>query len=153
MPHGLKGGLKVKSFTQPPHILPTFPFFIDVTGQEHQLLSHQRLSFPDVFILYLSGINDRTAAESLGRGLLSISETALPPLPEETFYHKDLIGLSVIDPSQKTIGIVMAVHNFGAGDILEVRQENSEWMIPFSSPFIDRVCLDTNIIYLGQTPV
>lgn len=77
-------------------------------------------------------IDDREAAEALRGQLLTVSRSALPPLAEGEYYHADLIGLPCDTPEGETIGTVVGVENFGAGDILEVeKRDGSRAMIPF----------------------
>ena len=83
----------------------------------------------DVAIMKVDGINDRNAAEDLRGTELFVNRDALPPLPAGEFYHTDLIGMDVIG-----FGKVIDIHNFGAGDILEL--ENGE-MISFANAVVD----------------
>ena len=77
-------------------------------------------------------IGDRAAAEALRGQLLSIPRDALPPLAEGEYYHADLIGLAVVDADGAPLGAVVAVENFGAGDLLEVElPDGKRALIPF----------------------
>lgn len=82
----------------------------------------------------LSGVSDRTAAELLCNTDLYVSRERLPEPEPGEFYHADLIGLRADDSAGRTIGTVVAVHNFGAGDILEIAPEagGETLMHPFS---------------------
>lgn len=76
-------------------------------------------------------IPDRTAAEKLRGTELAVPRTALPPLGEGEYYHADLIGLAAISEAGDPIGIVVAVENFGAGDVIEIeRADAKRFMIP-----------------------
>ena len=77
-------------------------------------------------------ITDRTAAEKLRGTLLTVSRDALPPLGEGEYYHADLIGLAAVsDAGAAVLGEVVAVHNFGAGDVIEIRRETGKlFMVP-----------------------
>ena len=82
-----------------------------------------------------SGIADREAAEALKGVRLYVSRQALPATNEDEFYHADLVGLPVDTKDGARLGTVAAVHNFGAGDIIEVRDEKGgELLLPFSDP-------------------
>jgi 16S rRNA processing protein RimM len=96
-------------------------------------------------IATLRGVSDRDEAERLKGTDLYVSRTALPP-PEDDdeYYHSDLIGLKAISPDGEPIGTILAVHNFGAGDLLEVRFEGERQaqLIPFESAHVPRIDLD-----------
>ena len=83
-------------------------------------------------------IGDRAAAEALRGQLLSVPREALPPLGEGEYYHADLIGLAVVDVAAAPLGTVVAVENFGAGDLLEVeRPDGKRALIPFRPGLAD----------------
>lgn len=76
-------------------------------------------------------IPDRTAAEKLRGTELTVSRAALPPLEEGEYYHADLIGLAALSEAGDAIGTVVAVENFGAGDVIEVeRPDKKRFMVP-----------------------
>jgi len=76
-------------------------------------------------------IADRTAAETLRGTVLTVPRSALPPLEEGEYYHADLIGLSALSDADEPLGTVIAVENFGAGDILEIeRADGKRFMVP-----------------------
>jgi 16S rRNA processing protein RimM len=93
-------------------------------------------------------IADRTAAEALRGQTLSVSRDALPPLDEGEYYHADLIGLACVDASGAPLGTVIAVENFGAGDLLEIEKaDGKRALIPFRPGIADladdRIIADT----------
>lgn len=69
-------------------------------------------------------IADRNAAEALRGTELVVERSALPPLCDGEYYHVDLVGLAVVSDAGQPVGTVVAVENFGAGDILEIEQED-----------------------------
>ncbi|WP_114950895.1 ribosome maturation factor RimM [Sphingosinicella terrae] len=84
------------------------------------------------------GIDDRNAAEALRGQLLTVPRSELPPLGEGEYYHADLIGLACFDEAGEPLGTVVAVENFGAGDILEIeRPDGKRAMIPFRDGIAD----------------
>ena len=97
----------------------------------------------DFFVARLKGVADRTAAEQLRNVELFVPRARLPaPADGEEFYHADLVGLAVVDTNGAELGSVVALHNFGAGDIIEVRRPESRdtVMLPFTQavvPVID----------------
>ena len=85
-------------------------------------------------------IADRAAAEVLRGSLLGVPRGALPPLDEGEYYHADLIGLNCVDAASATLGRVVAVENFGAGDLLEIeRPDGKRSLIPFREGVADLV--------------
>jgi 16S rRNA processing protein RimM len=76
-------------------------------------------------------IPDRTAAEKLRGTTLSVPRSALPPLGEGEYYHADLIGLAAVSDAGEPLGTVIAIENFGAGDVLEIeRLDGKRFMVP-----------------------
>lgn len=76
-------------------------------------------------------IKDRNAAEALRSTLLTVPRDALPPLAEGEYYYADLIGLAVVSTTGDAIGTCIAVENFGAGDVLEIRKDDGKsFMVP-----------------------
>lgn len=92
-------------------------------------------------------IADRTAAEARRGTELSVPRGALPPLGEGEYYHADLIGLPVLCTNGETLGVVVAIENFGAGDVLEIeRPDRKRFMIPMRADAVpewgERVVID-----------
>src|SRR5712671_6707616 len=95
----------------------------------------------DFLVARLKGVTDRAAAERLCNTDLYVPRERLPiPEPDE-FYHADLVGLRAEDAAGRAIGVVVAVHNFGAGDILEVAPDagGETVMLPFSTAAVPSV--------------
>ena len=85
-------------------------------------------------------ITDRTAAEALRGRLLTVSRSALPALEEGEYYHADLIGLACESAAGEPLGSVVAVDNFGAGDIIEIEKpDGRRTMVPFRPGIADLV--------------
>jgi 16S rRNA processing protein RimM len=97
------------------------------------------------------GVSDRSAAEQLRGSLVEIERDALPPLAEGEYYHADLIGLPCFDGEGASLGTVVAVENFGAGDLLEIADETGRRsLIPFKPGIADledgRIVLDPEFL-------
>lgn len=76
-------------------------------------------------------IRDRNAAEAMRGTALTVARSELPPLGEGEYYHADLIGLPAVTPTGEPLGTVVAVDNFGAGDVIEVeRPTGKRFMVP-----------------------
>ncbi len=121
-PQGIRGELRVQTYTSNSEDLQKLKL-------ENQNIKFIRAAGQSVAIIKIDGVNDRTSAEQYRGTELFVLRENLPPLPKGEFYQTDLIGINVIGG-----GIVVAVHNFGAGDILEL--DNGE-MVSFSGAKVD----------------
>jgi len=82
-------------------------------------------------IARIAEVNDRNAAEALRGTELTVPRSALPPLAEGEYYHADLLGLPAISTAGEALGIVVAIDNFGAGDVIEIeRPDTKRFMVP-----------------------
>jgi 16S rRNA processing protein RimM len=135
----VQGAVRIKSFTADPADIAAYGAVSDESGArrfEVKVLGQAR----GAVLARLSGIADRNAAEAL-RGLrLYVARAALPETNEDEFYHADLIGLPVETTEGAALGRVSAVHNFGAGDILELRADDGrELLLPFSDAVVPAI--------------
>jgi 16S rRNA processing protein RimM len=139
--HGVRGLVKLASFTAEPQSLTAYGALTDAEGARRfdvELLSAQK----GHWLARLSGIGDRDAAQALSGLRLYVDRERLPEAGEDEFYHADLIGLSVEEPDGKVLGKVAAIHNFGAGDMLEVEAESGERpLFPFTKSVVPVVDL------------
>lgn len=139
-PHGIRGNLKLKTYTEHPTDISRYATFQDQSGVVYRL---RLISTPTLHsaIVAIQGVNDRNQAEKLRDIKLYVKRADLPELEEEEFYHTDLIGMNVQDQEGKPVGQVQAVHNYGAGDFLDIMTISKEvCSIPFrkeSVPFVD----------------
>jgi 16S rRNA processing protein RimM len=117
--HGLKGEVRLWSFTQDPQAICAYGPLQSADGKTSLTIKTLRAA-KDHFIVTFEGIGDRNAAEALNNSELFVVREKLPVTTDDEFYHADLIGLDVVDKDGAQIGIVHALHNFGAGDIIEV---------------------------------
>jgi len=146
--HGVKGELRLKLFADSVESLARHSHLY-VGGRELALRHVQ--DGGKTAIARFEGISDRSAAEALRGSLVEIDRDKLPPLQEGEYYHADLIGLTCVDQSGNTLGVVAAVENFGAGDLLEVeRPDGKRSLIPFREPIArqdgDRIILDPEFL-------
>ncbi len=95
----------------------------------------------------IEGIEDRTAAAALVGSELAVPRRRLPDPDAGTYYHADLIGLAVRDLHGRPCGRVVAVHNFGAGDLLEIRPpDGTPVLVPFTTDAVPVVDLDRGLV-------
>ena len=131
-PHGLKGEVRVKFFTENAERLKAYGTLHTLVGRKLSV-SALRSAKPDEAIIAFAGVSDRTGAEELKGAGLFVRRESLPALDESEFYHADLIGLSAHDREDRRLGTVRAVHNFGAGDVIEIdRPDGDTVMLAFT---------------------
>jgi 16S rRNA processing protein RimM len=150
--HGVRGAVKIKSFTAKPEDVARYGALEDESGERRFTLSLIGAS-KGVLIGHLSGIADRDQAEA-ARGLrLYLHRDALPPTEEDEFYHADLIGLEAVLSDGTPLGPVRAVHDFGAGDTLEIaRDEGPPLMVPFTRAVVPSVDLAAQRLVIEPLP-
>lgn len=146
--HGVKGELRLKLFADSVESLACHSRLY-VGGRDLALRDIKHGG--KIAIARFEGISDRTAAEALRGELVEIDRDQLPSLEEGEYYHADLIGLPCVDEGGKPLGKVVAVENFGAGDLLEVeRADGQRSLIPFRDPIArlenDRIILDPEFL-------
>ncbi len=141
-PHGVRGELRLKSFTGEPMAVTTYgPLATEDAGGSLTITS-ARLLKGDMLVVRFDGVADRTAAERLTNLRLYVDRARLPATDDDEFYHADLVGLRAETTSGALIGAVVALQNFGAGDLLEVGQEKGDnLLVPFSKAFVPVVDL------------
>ena len=133
--HGIKGEVRLKSFTQVPTDVAKYGPLAAPDGRQFEIASARPAAgtSPDMLVVRLKGVADRDAAEALTGTELSVPYDRLPPPEEDEYYHADLIGLSAVTPDGDILGTIVAVPNFGAGDLLEIAPERGpSVLIPFA---------------------
>ncbi len=139
--HGIKGELNVKTFTEAPESLAAYGPVALSDGRRFTVTRLKRAK-GDIVIVNLEGVADRDAAEALKGQRLFVPRTALPEPEDDEIYHVDLVGLAVEDESGKALGSVRGVHNFGAGDVMEVEDEKGDVsFLPFTKAVVPVVDL------------
>ena len=119
-PHGVRGELRVKSYTGDPKALGAYGALTDRAGKSVFSLTALRPLKDDMLVVRLAGIDSREAAQRLTGGELFARRAQLPPPSDDEFYHDDLVGLEAVTREGDRLGEVVALRNFGAGDILEI---------------------------------
>jgi len=146
--HGIRGEVRLKLFTDSADNLAHHPS-VFVGGRELRL--EKVGGAGKAVVARLAGVSTREAAEALRGELIEVDRASLAPLDEGEYYHADLIGLACVDADGTPLGTVVAVENFGAGDLLEVEGENGKRaLVPFTPGIADltdgRVTIDPEFL-------
>jgi 16S rRNA processing protein RimM len=138
---GVRGAVRIKSFTAVPEDVAAYGPVADEDGQRAfalRLVGRAK----GVVIATIAGVADRDAAERLKGVRLYVARDKLPAPGEEEYYHADLIGLAAVLRDGTPLGRVRAVHEYGAGDSLEVvRESGATVMVPFTRAAVPEVDL------------
>jgi len=139
--HGVRGEVKLWSFTEDPAAVAQYGPLETQDGTRCFEIEALRAA-KDHFVARIAGVNDRDAAEKLRNIELYIPRARLPKIEEaDTFYHADLVGLDAITPDGARVGTVHALHNFGAGDIIEIApaEGGDPLMLPFNETTVPKI--------------
>jgi 16S rRNA processing protein RimM len=139
-PHGIRGEVRLKSFTADPLAVKDYGPLMREDGAAELVLESVRPAKAHL-VARFRGVNDRDAAERLTNLKLFIPRERLPPPQPDEYYHADLIGLAAVTRDGNEIGTVIAIHDFGAGDILELRPPTggSTLLLPFNDTYVPSV--------------
>ncbi|MEA2984718.1 MAG: rRNA processing protein RimM [Alphaproteobacteria bacterium] len=140
-PHGVRGEVRLWTFTADPMAVARYGALESEDGKRSFEIEKARQA-KDHLVARLRGIGDRETAERLTNTKLFVARERLPEIESDEFYHTDLIGLRVEDEGGNEIGAVIAMHNFGAGDILEIQPlGGGAMMLPFTETVVPEVDL------------
>lgn len=150
-PHGVRGLVRVKSFTERPEDVASYGPVTDDRGRRFDIAL--RGSVKGGVIAALSGVNDRDAAEALRGQRLWTPRAALPPAGEDEFYFADLIGLAAVAEDGRPLGEVAAVLEPGPVPVLEIRSADGESrLVPFSREAVPGIDLAAGRLVVAALP-
>jgi 16S rRNA processing protein RimM len=141
--HGVRGEVKLWPFTADPRAVADYGALETEDGKRKFEIENLRPA-KDHLVARLKGVGDRDAAETLANLDLFVPRDRLPPITEpDMFYHADLVGLDAVTPDGGQVGIVHALHNFGAGDIIEIKPAGGgdALMLPFTETAVPKIDL------------
>ncbi len=139
--HGVRGAVKLWTFTEDPMAVKHYGPLMTRDGTRQFEVTHAREA-KDHLVATLKGIATREEAERLNGVELYIARDQLPETEEGEYYHTDLIGLAAVTAADVPIGRVIAIHNFGAGDIIEIAPpQGSTLLLPFTNAVVPTVDL------------
>jgi 16S rRNA processing protein RimM len=137
--HGVRGAVKLWTFTEDPLAVKAYGPLSTKDGARSFEVAQLREA-KDHLVATFEGVTTRDEAERLNGLELFIPREKLPAPDEGEYYHADLIGLAAVTPSDEPIGRVVAIHNFGAGDIIEIAPLNGPTLLlPFSNAVVPTV--------------
>ena len=146
---GLKGGVKVKTFTETPETLGACGPLHTREGRTFTVANIRAAK--GFATVKFEGVETRTAAESLKGAELYVARSTLPKPEETEFYHADLLGLRAEDTVGRGIGKVIAIHNFGAGDVIEIERDDGQGavLMPFTREIVPTIDLENHRIVIA----
>ena len=142
--HGIRGEVRVKAFTADPADIDAYGPLESLDGRRFAVTGLRPAAGPasDMLVVRFKGVTDRNMAEALNGLELSIPRDRLPPAAEDEYYHADLIGLEAVTLSGEALGTVIGVHNYGAGDLIEVAPSRGETLlVPFTRAVVPQIDL------------
>ena len=140
-PHGVRGAVKLWTFTEDPLAVKAYGPLATKDGARQFEVTHAREAKGHL-VATLKGVTSRDEAERLNGIELYIAREKLPSTGEDEYYHADLIGLAAVTPANEPFGRVIAIHNFGAGDIIEIAPPHGPTMLlPFTKAVVPSVDL------------
>ncbi len=146
---GVHGEVRLKSYCSSPEAIATYG---PLSGEDGKNTYEIKMVKPikNGFAVRVRGINTREQAEALSGVRLFVGRDRLPSLPDDEFYHADLIGLAVLDTGGRELGRVAAVENHGAGDYLEITGPGlkSPALLPFTRAAVPTVDLGAGRIII-----
>ena len=151
-PHGVRGEVRLHSFTAEPTAIASYGPLETEDGRVFEIESLRPAKH--ALVAKLSDIADRDAAERLANAKLYVPRDRLPePADSDEFYHADLIGLTAVTKDGETIGTVLAVHNFGASDVIEIKPAVGDpLLLPFTEMIVPEIDLAARRIVIVPPP-
>jgi 16S rRNA processing protein RimM len=129
--HGVTGEVRLKLFGEGVAALKRYHTFNDFDGGSGLSLKNIKDDGKGGGIARFAEVADRTAAEKLRGTALTVPRSALPPLADGEYYYADLIALPAVSTTGESLGMCVAVENYGAGDVLEIeRPDGKTFMVP-----------------------
>jgi len=138
-PHGVRGAVKLWTFTEDPLAIKRYGPLASKDGARSFEVTHVREAKGHL-VATLKGVATREDAERLNGVELYVAREKLPATEADEYYHADLIGLAAVNAAGEPVGRVSAIHNFGAGDIIEIAPMSGPTMLlPFTNAVVPEV--------------
>jgi len=137
--HGVRGAVKLWTFTEDPFAVKAYGPLSTKDGTRSLEIADLREA-RDHLVVTFKGISTRNEAERLNGLELHVPREKLPATEDDEYYYADLIGLAAVTTSDEPLGRVVAIHNFGAGDIIEIAPDSGATiLLPFSNAVVPTV--------------
>jgi 16S rRNA processing protein RimM len=137
--HGVRGAVKLWTFTEDPFAVKAYGPLSTKDGARHFEVTSAREA-KDHLVATFEGVTTRDEAERLNGVELYVPREKLPATEDDEYYHADLIGLAAVTTADEPLGRVVAIHNFGAGDIIEIAPPSGTTMLlPFTNAVVPTV--------------
>lgn len=150
--HGVRGAVKLWTFTEDPLAVQRYGPLTTKDGARQFEVTHAREA-KDHLVATLKGIVTREDAERLNGLELYVAREKLPATDDDEYYHADLIGLAAVTTADAPLGRVVAIHNFGAGDIIEIAPpQGSTLLLPFTNAVVPSVDLAAGRVVIELPP-
>jgi 16S rRNA processing protein RimM len=152
--HGIKGEVRLASYTADPLDVAKYAPLTAPDGRVLKLATIRAAGgAPATVIARFAGVDDRTAAEALNGLELSVPRRALGETADDEFFHADLIGLAAITPDGAPLGTVIAVQNYGAGDLIEIAPARGNTiLIPFTTAAVPEIDVAAGRLVVDPPP-
>src|SRR6202046_570185 len=150
--HGVRGAVKLWTFTEDPLAVQRYGALSTKDGARQFEVTHAREA-RDHLVATLKGIATREEAERLNGLELYVAREKLPATDDDEYYHADLIGLAAVTVADAPLGRVIAIHNFGAGDIIEIAPpQGPTLLLPFTNAVVPSVDLAAGRVVIELPP-
>ena len=150
--HGVRGAVKLWTFTEDPLAVQRYGPLSTKDGARQFEVTHAREA-KDHLVATLKGIATREDAERLNGLELYVAREKLPATDDDEYYHADLIGLTAVTTADAPLGRVIAIHNFGAGDIIEIAPpQGPTLLLPFTNAVVPSVDLAAGRVVIELPP-
>ena len=150
--HGVRGAVKLWTFTEDPLAVQRYGPLSTKDGARQFEVTHAREA-KDHLVATLKGIATREDAERLNGLELYVAREKLPATDDDEYYHADLIGLAAVTTADAPLGRVIAIHNFGAGNIIEIAPpQGSTLLLPFTNAVVPSVDLAAGRVVIELPP-
>ena len=146
--HGVRGAVKLWTFTEDPFAVTRYGPLSTKDGARQFEVTQVREA-KDHLVATLKGVTTRNEAERLNGLELYVAREKLPATDEDEYYHADLIGLAAVNTADEPLGRVAAIHNFGAGDIIEIAPpQGPTLLLPFTNAVVPTVDLGKGCVVI-----
>ena len=149
--HGVRGEVRLRAFTEDPLSVRRYGPLESEDGRRFEIEAVRPAK--DMLVARLKGVSDRAAAERLTNLRLYVARDRLPEPADGEFYHADLIGLAATTADGASFGTVKAMHNFGAGDIIEIEPAagGATVMLPFTEAAVPLIDIAAGRVVIAPT--